>query len=182
LKRSDNRGRGPRVGVCVRIDSDLHHRQRGIAECGVDALPPDGGLEAVGYLQPPKRRDNRPPVDDLIEPRISFRGTLVFKTPAQRQRRIEDQAQRRPSSIRSRISRLPRVTPLLIARIRWAAARAVSRLNLPLASTRRATSLPCRVMVTSSPCATQSSNCPNLFFASKAPTSHIRSPVKLAAV
>jgi hypothetical protein len=80
LKRSDNRGRGPRVGVCVRIDSDLHHRQRGIAECGVDALPPDGGLEAVGYLQPPKRRDNRPPVDDLIEPRISFRGTLVFKT------------------------------------------------------------------------------------------------------
>ena len=41
------------------------------------------------------------------------------------------------------------------------------------AGTRRATSLPWRVMVISSPRSTQSSNWPNLFFASKAPISRI---------
>ena len=37
----------------------------------------------------------------------------------------------------------------------------------------RATGLPCRVMVPSSPCSTRSSSAPNLFLASKAPNSRI---------
>jgi len=47
---------------------------------------------------------------------------------------------------------------------------ASSRAGLERAGTIRATSLPCRVIVTSSPRSTRSSNWPSLFFASKAPT------------
>jgi hypothetical protein len=44
--------------------------------------------------------------------------------------------------------------------------------------TRRATSFPWRVIMTSSPCSTRSSNSPSLFFASKAPTSRDRPPIQ----
>ncbi len=133
MKRSDNRGRGPRVGVCVKIDSDLHHRQRGIAECGVDALPA-GWRSGSRWLPPTAKATGQPPPGrrpDRAAHQLPRYARLQNTSSAPATDR-GPAAQRRPSSIRSRISRLPRVTPLLIARIRWAAARAVSRLNLPL--------------------------------------------------
>jgi hypothetical protein len=77
--------------------------------------------------------------------------------------------------------RSPSVTPRRRARIRAAAAIPASGSIASTGGTSRATTLPRRVMTTSSPASTQSSNCPNLFFASKAPTCLIFLPINRLA-
>src|SRR6185437_2585906 len=168
--------RGPGIGIGIGIDCDWHAGQllEGIiAERCVDALAADRDLQPIGALAPPQGRYIGPLLGRLIEQRIRGGGAFILEIPAQRQRSIEDKAYNLPSSIRSLSFRPPSVTPLLIARILCAAARASSRLAPGRQGTSRATGLPRRVMVTSSPCSTQSSNWPSRFLASKAPISRM---------
>lgn len=77
----------PRETAGVRVDLDIQQseiREGRVAECSVDSLLPDCGLQAVGKLQPPELR-NRSPADlDAIQHGLRRFRALVRKQPRER--------------------------------------------------------------------------------------------------
>ena len=160
-------GEGVRIGVDLDVQifqrlekaAPLHRRDPALADCG---------LKAVRNLERPQRRHRCAVGFNAGHDQFDRRRPLVFIEPRQRYRAIEDEAQRRPSSIKSRIVKSsPNVTPLLSSRILSMARRRFSRTaSGDVAETSLATGLPRRVITTSSPCSTRSSNALNVFLAS----------------
>src|SRR5262249_37839583 len=93
---------------------------------------------------------------------------LVGKAPCEGDRSIQHKrgAQRRPSRIKSLILRPPRESPLRLSFHFSMAARRSSGVAFLLPGTNFATGDPCRVIVTSSPCATRSRSSEKWVFAS----------------
>src|SRR6266542_5157751 len=108
-----------------------------------------------------------------MEERRRRRRPLILETPGERDRIVEDEAQDRPSSIKSLIFNPPSVTPRLASSSPATARRAFALSKPPSPGTSRATGLPRRFINTSSPRSTRSSKAPSVFFASKAPTSNM---------
>ncbi len=176
LRRQSHR-RSPSLTIRLPIHRDRQCGQifeGSIPESRVGSSPPNPHLQYVGYLQMPQTWHVATPVDDSSKDRGDGVSRLRSINPRQSDRTVQHDAQGRPSSRSAFIaaqSKGPPASAFARERMRSAAACARTRSIPPLLATSLATGLPCRVIKTSSPCSTRSSNAPNVFFASKAPIS-----------
>jgi hypothetical protein len=144
----------PSVGICLLVGRDVEQgeiRKRGAAKIRIDTASSNGHCQAVGDLKSPEGRHQRAIVGYGIKYAAYGLGDLVTVNPSERGGAIKDQeAHGRPSSrkaFHSDQSKAPSFNCSARSRMRRNAAWASARLKPGFAGTRRATSLPWRVMV-----------------------------------
>src|SRR5208337_2469668 len=122
----------------------------------------------IDNFQEPMRRDNSRFRGKAILNTRSLRRAFVPETPCHRHRAVEDQRglHLRPSAIKSWTRRPSNRLRLANSRILRIASLRRSMEWAGRAGTNRATGLPCRVIVISSPAATRSRSCENRVLAS----------------
>src|SRR6516162_1890567 len=150
----DMQRRRPAVCVGMRICRNVEQSKisKGrVAKLRTDPAPAYRDRQAVGDFEPPERRHERTIFHDHFKDLAYRLGSFVRVNPRKRSRTVEHQAHGRPSSrydFHSAHSKGPSLSFSVCSRIRLTAARACSRLTA-FCGTRRATSLPWRVMMIS---------------------------------
>ena len=115
-RQIEGAGQGDRVRPsavdCRRLDFDRKLSkitQRKFEICELYAPAPDSHLQRVRDFQGPQRCRHGPARRDTIQNGIRGGPAFIHEPPTQRDRRVEDAAQCRPSSMRSRKAMLPSV-------------------------------------------------------------------------